>query len=228
LDSASREVDRTLDAKDDKNNNLCGARYPNGKDLNSDLDWNLQETTPRTSNRGSSVDIYAGKSMCLLFNLIGGSIELELCIACAWPKGTEHPLGHSGIHPEQLLLLSSPLSLTPRQEICQLSKLGARTAIRKHPDLPRGLAVGEVATYEISVELPNETSKLWINDTIPQGLIYNESSLCVQGPSLQQELIAANSDGSWQICWFFGDADPAQTIEIAYDCLLENALDNQD
>ena len=112
LDSASREVDRTLDAKDDKNNNLCGARYPNGKDLNSDLDWNLQEATPRTSNRGSSVDIYAGKSMCLLFNLIWGSIELELCIACVWPKGTEHPQGHSGIHPVKLLLLSSSLGLT--------------------------------------------------------------------------------------------------------------------
>ena len=38
LDSAGREVDRTLDAKDDKNNNFCWARYPNGKDLNSDLD----------------------------------------------------------------------------------------------------------------------------------------------------------------------------------------------
>ena len=88
--------------------------------------------------------------------------------------------------------------------------------------------MGEVATYEISVELPNEASKLWINDTISQGLIYNESSLCMQGPSLQQELIAANSDGSWQICWFFGDAGPAQTIEIAYNCLMENALDNQD
>ena len=87
---------------------------------------------------------------------------------------------------------------------------------------------GRSRSLEISVELPNGASKLWINDTIPQGLIYNESSLCVQGPSLQQELIAANSDGSWKICGFFGDADPAQTIEIAYNCLLENALDNQD
>ncbi|MEI8004149.1 MAG: hypothetical protein WCG94_07400, partial [Methanothrix sp.] len=116
---------------------------------------------------------------------------------------------------------------TPCQVISQLSELGARTAIRKQPDQPRSLAIGESAGFEISADLPCGAHELWINDTVPLGLIYNESSLCVQGPGPQSELVTANSDGSQQICLFFGDALPAQTIEIAYNCLLENAPQNQ-
>jgi len=117
---------------------------------------------------------------------------------------------------------------TPCQEISRHSELGARTAIRKQPDQPRSLAVGEEIGFEISADLPKGARNLWINDTISRGLIYNKSSLSVQGPGLQRELAAENSDGFQQICWFFGDAGPAQTIEIAYDCLLENSPENQD
>ena len=88
--------------------------------------------------------------------------------------------------------------------------------------------MGETVGFEISADLPRGAHDLWINDTIPQGLIYNESSLSVQGPGLQRELVAENSDGSQQICWFFGDAGPAQTIEILYNCLLANVPENQD
>ncbi len=69
LDFAGCEVDRTSSVKDDKNNNLCWARFPNGKDLDSDLDWNNQAATPGSSNGGSSADIYAGESLRLQFNL---------------------------------------------------------------------------------------------------------------------------------------------------------------
>ncbi|MFZ2472612.1 MAG: DUF11 domain-containing protein, partial [Methanothrix sp.] len=37
-----------------------------------------------------------------------------------------------------------------------------------------------------------------------------------------------NSDGTQQIAWFFGDAGPAEIIEITYSCLLANAPENQD
>ncbi|HUS74709.1 MAG TPA: lamin tail domain-containing protein [Methanothrix sp.] len=116
----------------------------------------------------------------------------------------------------------------PCQEISQLSQLGTRTALRKQPDQPRSLAVGEVAGFEISADLPNGACDLWINDTIPRGLIYNEGSLSVQGLALQRELVTANSEGSQQVCWFFGDAGPAHQIEIVYKCLLENAPESQD
>lgn len=115
----------------------------------------------------------------------------------------------------------------PCQEIDQRSKLGARTALRKQPDQPRGLAVGETFGFEISADLPKGARDLWINDSIPQRLIYKGSSLSVQGPGLQRELVATNSDGSQQICWFFGDVGPAQTIEILYNCLLTNVPENQ-
>ncbi|MCK9566501.1 MAG: lamin tail domain-containing protein, partial [Methanothrix sp.] len=72
LDSDNIEVDRTSSVKDDKNNVLCWARYPNGKDLDSDLDWIFQAATPGSSNGASSADIYAGDSLRLQFNLTAG------------------------------------------------------------------------------------------------------------------------------------------------------------
>jgi hypothetical protein len=50
----------------------------------------------------------------------------------------------------------------------------------------------------------------------------------VQSLPVLRELTVANSDGTRQICWLFGDAGPAQQIEIAYNCLLENAPESQD
>jgi uncharacterized repeat protein (TIGR01451 family) len=44
----------------------------------------------------------------------------------------------------------------PCQEISQLSELGARTAIRKQPDQPRSLAVGEVAPTRSLPTCPKE------------------------------------------------------------------------
>jgi uncharacterized repeat protein (TIGR01451 family) len=116
----------------------------------------------------------------------------------------------------------------PCQEIGQLSELEARTAIRKHPDLPRCLAVGDKASYEISADLPAGARNLWINDTIAGGLTYNQSSLSVQGHPLQREILVANSDGSSEVCWQFADTGPAQTIEIGYNCQLMNAAECQD
>lgn len=37
----------------------------------------------------------------------------------------------------------------------------------------RALVVGEAAGYQISADLPKGARKLWINDTIPRGLIYD-------------------------------------------------------
>lgn len=312
LDSAGSEVDRTSAVKDNKNNNLCWARYPSGKDLNSDLDWIFQKATAGESNGGSSADIYAGESLRLQFNLTAGcsapsQVQLyadvlssagntaapalalnvgraNLSLSAspdrfdiakgdelAWTvllkndgDGTacdaavnvtlDHGLqlvdmnslnwSYASLAPgqtEQIILKAKVVSSqdsyftlfeaswgpSPCQETSQLSVLGARTAIRKQPDQPRSMAVGEVAGFEISADLPKGASRLWINDTVPQGLMYNRSSLYLQGPSLQQELIAENPDGSQQICWLFADAFPAQTIEIAYNCLLENAPENQ-
>ena len=317
LDSAGREVDRTSSAKDDKNNNLCWARYPNGKDLDSDLDWKFQAATPGSSNGGSSADIYAGESLRLQFNLTAGcsaqsqaQLSAEMLSSAgktlaptlplnirranlslsaspdrfdiakgdeiAWTillendgDGTAYDVvvnvtldqglqlvdidspnkaqnwSYASLAPgqtEQIILKARAVSTQssysstfqarwgpgPCQEISLLSELGARTALRKQPDQPRSLAVGETVGFEISADLPRGAHDLWINDTIAKGLIYNKSSLSVQGPALQRELVAENSDGTRQIGWFFGDAGPAQTIEIAYNCLLANAPENQD
>lgn len=117
--------------------------------------------------------------------------------------------------------------LDPCQEIRQTSLLSPRTAIAKEPDQPRSFTIGQWVPFTIFADLPRGASGLWINDTIPGGLIYNESSLSWQGRDPLQETRKDNLDGSQQICWFFGDIGAAQQIELRYDCLLANLAGNQ-
>jgi uncharacterized repeat protein (TIGR01451 family) len=317
MDSSGREVDRTSDAKDEKNDGLCQARYPKGKDLGSDTDWKFQASTPGSSNGGSSADIYAGESLALSFNLTpgcdaprqaslsgeiissGGTISapsLPLTVRRAnltlsatpdrfdvskgdvvdWTvllendgDGTANSVafnatldaglqlisidstapeivqGYTTLAPGdkvQIRLKARVVSSAgdhsgifkarwgtgPCQEASTVTELGGRTAIRKQPDNLRSLAIGEVADYEVEADLPKGAHSLWINDTIPRGLIYNRSSLSLHGSAPLQEVQIPNSDGSVEVCRLFGDAVPAQTIAITYNCRLENAPECQD
>jgi len=115
----------------------------------------------------------------------------------------------------------------PCQETEQTIILSPRTAIAKEPDQSRSLTIGQSVPFTIFADLPRGASRLWINDTIPGGMIYNESSLSWQGRDPLQEARKDNLDGSQQICWFFGDIGAAQQIELRYDCLLPNIAGNQ-
>jgi len=77
LDSSGQEVDRTVAAKDDKNNNLCWARNSNGRDLDSDFDWKFQAGTPGSANGESTPDLYSGEAVHLKFNLTAGCTALD-------------------------------------------------------------------------------------------------------------------------------------------------------
>ena len=317
IDSSGREVDRTPVAKDEKNNNLCQARYPNGKDLGSDLDWKFQASTPGSSNGGIAACIYAGESLTLSFNLTpgcsaprqaalsgeihsSGSIisapSLPLTVRRAnlsltatpdrfdvakgdvidWTvllvnsgDGTAYGASFNATLDKSLQLKSLDSTASgivqncttlapgaevqirlkarvvssagdysavfnacwgtgPCQEVRTVSELGARTAIRKQPDNIRSLAIGEVADYEVEADLPKGAHDFWINDTIPRGLIYNQSSLSLHGSAPLQEVQTPNSDGSLEVCHLFGDAGQGQTITITYNCRLENAPECQD
>ncbi len=116
----------------------------------------------------------------------------------------------------------------PCESISRIVAIGPRTAIRKSPDAARRLAVGETAGFAISADLPAGARDLWINDSIPRGLVYNESSLYLQGLSLEREVRATGPDGSLFICRHLHDAPSARQAEISYNCLVENAKDNQD
>ncbi len=116
----------------------------------------------------------------------------------------------------------------PCQEVSQCSRVSQWTSIHKSPDSPRNLAVGEIVGYEIRAELPSGAHDLWINDTVAKGLDYNPSSFSVQGIAPQGETIEPNSDGTTQVCWFFGDVGLAQNIAISYNCTLANLPGNLD
>ena len=315
LDASGHEVDRTLAAKDSKNNRLCWARYTNGRDLDSDSDWIFQEATPGSSNGGTATDLYSGESLDIQFNLtadckapssaqlsldmlssagkisassqtiaigranlslsitpdrfdigkgdeiiwtillendgngtannvvINSTISSGLQLLRADPSGSnwrfssleEGQKAEIRLRAKAISTMSS-YSCTvnaywgpgPCQEVREISLLDPRTAIAKEPDGPRYNRIGEAAAFQIFADLPKDVRDLWINDTIAQGLVYNKSSLSVQGLKPQRELMFEDADGSTQICWLFGDAKAGQQIEITYDCMLENAAENQD
>ena len=314
LDLAGREVDRTLEAKDDKNNDLCWARLSDGRDLDNDSDWKFQKATPGLSNGGQPCEIYAGESLGLYFNLSAGcsapdharlyaemdtasgklaspprdmgigranlslfaqpdrfdiakgdtviwtvilenngngtahNVALNATLSSGLVfAGTNSVISRQTISPlapgkrEEIKLRAKAVATKtsyccdfslawgpgPCQEIRQNSQLSPRTAIAKEPDQPRSFTIGQSVPFTIFADLPRGARDLWINDTIPGGLIYNHSSLSWQGRDPMQETRIENSDGSQQISWFFGDIGSAQQIGLRYDCLLPNIASNQ-
>lgn len=315
-DGAGMEIDRTPEAKDEKDDDQCWARYPNGRDLGADPDWRFQKSTRGATNGGGSPDLYASESMSLDFSLTAGcgahggqDLRAEVSTSggsssastppiavkranlslSALPDRYEAALGDEIVwtillenggdgaastvrvndtlgRGLQMIEIDSPgggLNWTytsiaageskavrlraravsdcdyrnlinatwgcgPCQKISLFSELGSRTAIRKEPDYPRSSAIGDPVHYGISADLTKVSSDLWINDTVPKGLIYDRSSLLVQGPSLVKEISALKEDGSLQVCWFFGDVAAAEKIEIGYDALVANSPENQD
>ena len=317
LNSAGLAVDSTAAKKDDKSDDRCWARYPNGKDQEDDLEWRFQDSTRGSSNGGGSNDIYAGESLGLQFNLSAGCNAPEnASIAADFATSNGKVTAESSvitIHRANLALSITPdkyeakegeeivwtirvsnngtgiasdvqvnavlgnglqlmridslskslqwsyalmelgavneVRLTakvvspydyysclvdaewgssPCQEVSQCSRVSQWTSIHKSPDRLRNLAVGEIVGYEIRAELPRGAHDLWINDTVAKGLDYSPSGLSVQGIALQEETIVANSDGTTQVCWFFGDVGLARNIAISYNCTLANLPGNLD
>ncbi len=116
----------------------------------------------------------------------------------------------------------------PCQEESQMVEQGQRTALRKSPDEPRRMAIGETAGFAISADLPAGACDLWINDTIAPGLVYNESSISLHGLALESETRAVGPDGSLLISWRLRDSPSARQAEISYNCLVENGASSQD
>lgn len=315
-DNAGSEIDRTLEAKDEKNNDRCWARYPDGRDLGSDLDWRIQKSTRGGPNGGGSPVLYAQEVLDLEFHLTAGcdarggqSLQAEVSTASGsssvhtptiavkkanlslsavsdrfeaakgdeitWRILLENTGNGTASHVEVNVTLGSGLrmveidspgmglnwsyaSLEPGEQkavrlrakaissddyynlinaswgcgSCQnisiLSKLGSRTAIRKEPDYPRSFTIGDLVRYEITADLTKDTRDLWINDTVPKGLIYNRSSLIVRGPAILKAITSLKEDGSMQLCWLFGNINAAEPIDIDYHALVANDPENLD
>jgi len=72
LNSAGLVVDSTAEKINAASDDHCWARYPNGKDLGVDTDWQFQTSTKGLSNGGGAYDIFAGESFDLQFSLSAG------------------------------------------------------------------------------------------------------------------------------------------------------------
>ncbi|MGV8175811.1 MAG: lamin tail domain-containing protein [Methanothrix sp.] len=129
-DPLGLEVDCTLAAKDGKNNDLCWARYSNGRDLDSDSDWKFQKATPGSSNGGGPCDIYSGEILRIQFNLTAG---------CSAP---EHIQLSAEMQTSSEKISSSPLQMNIGRANLSLSVMPDRFDIAK----------GDEITWTIIVE----------------------------------------------------------------------------
>ncbi len=119
----------------------------------------------------------------------------------------------------------------PCQEVNVRSGLGRRTAIRKLPDNTRSFCIGEDVDFQIEADFPSNGARdLWINDTLPRGLIYNSSSLSCRGADPKKLIVEPPDDISsgGRICWFFGDVISVQRMDISYSAKVANDVANQD
>ena len=112
------------------------------------------------------------------------------------------------------------------------------TTVIKLPDELRYRTIGESVNYTIRVDLPNATVQdLWVNDTLPQGLIYNSTSLLIKDNNDQpislssSENISDPNDGTATVYinWSFGNFDNSanRDIVIQFDAIVANVDGNQ-
>ena len=317
LNSAGLVVDSTAEKINAASDDHCWARYPNGKDLGVDTDWQFQTSTKGLPNGVGAYDIFAGESFDLQFSLSAGcnspekaSVSARVATSCesvnanspeivvnranlalsiaadkydakegeeiVWTirvnnngtgiasdvqvnanlgnglelVGIDSPnndfrWSYASMEPGAVneiklrakvvspceyysCLVDAKWGCGPCQEVSQSSRVSQWTSIHKSPDGQRSRAVGEVANFEISAELPGDAHDLWINDTVPKGLDYTSGNLSVQGIILQKETLTQNSDGSLQIGWLFGDVVSAKSVVISYSCTVSNLLENHD
>lgn len=332
-DLSGMAVDSTSGCTDEEDDDLVWARVPDGRDLDSDLDWTFQESTGGSSNGGIGYDLYPGESISLEFSLtagcsakggqplhadvsgIGGSCSAEsnplnvnranLTVSCV-PDRFEAAKGdevswiisikndgngaardiqvnasvsqcleiQSTGSPDRSLnwsysflgpgeeaevelkarvlsscdhyynLVNVSWGCGPCQAVGYKSEIGRRTAIRKLPDGPRSFAIGEDADFQIEADLPSGVAgSMWINDSIPKGLIYDPSSFYCRGASLKREVLGGAGGGSQEIpaaqepsdaqgaslCWLIENEASAvnHEIELGYSAAVANAIENQ-
>lgn len=129
----------------------------------------------------------------------------------------------------------------PCQAVGCRSEIGRRTAIRKMPDGHRSFTVGEDVDFQIEADLPSgSVGGLWINDSLPNGLIYNASSFYCRGVSPKMDVLDTAGGESpenqetqeaeeTRICWFFGNdaSSTSSSIELGYSAAVANTVENQ-
>ncbi len=127
-------------------------------------------------------------------------------------------------------LINASWGCGPCQVISQKSEIGRRTSVRKQPDSLGSFAIGEDVDFLIEADLPSGGARgLWINDSLPPGLIYKADSFYCKGSRLKKEVldIAGGESSEIRICWFFEDEISSSSIEIGYSATVANTPENQ-
>ena len=108
-----------------------------------------------------------------------------------------------------------------------------QSGLIKLPDPTRIALVGKQVNYSINVELPLANAlQVWVNDTLPSGLIYLPGTLVVTGASTNPvETVSVPNDGTQPviISWFFGDVNNTTGlgIQIEFNASVANITANR-
>jgi fimbrial isopeptide formation D2 family protein len=106
----------------------------------------------------------------------------------------------------------------------------------KLPDELRSRTIGETANYTIIVSLPRAIARnLWINDTLPQGLKYDNDTLTISGATSKLDktpvIVYPANDGKQvsRINWSFGDVNNTlgQNLTIKFNAIVADVSSNR-
>lgn len=106
-----------------------------------------------------------------------------------------------------------------------------QATISKSPtgaDLVR--TIGETVQYTITADLPLATARsVWINDSLPAGLRYENSTLVVSGSGSLKSVLVSGT-GPTDIKWGFGDVNNSlnQDITIRFNATVQDIITSQE
>ena len=96
------------------------------------------------------------------------------------------------------------------------------------PDLVR--TIGETVQYTISADLPLATARaVWVNDTLPNGLRFENSSVNITGAGTLSS-VTITATGPTSIKWYFGDVNNSENkdIQIKFNATVLNVISSYD
>jgi uncharacterized repeat protein (TIGR01451 family) len=114
-------------------------------------------------------------------------------------------------------------------------RVNASTGLIKLPDEPRNASIGLQSNYTLLVRLPRAiVRQLWVNDTIPLGLIYDNSTLQISGAASAVRspvVIDPPNDGTTTtlVHMYLGDVDNAggQNVAIRFNATVADTPENR-
>lgn len=194
-----------------------------------------------TSNPAPNATAFSGQNLRWYYRAVpvAQSVTIEYLARVSWPVVMGTPLKNDGrinwtstqgANPDERSGKDTLLDDYNRRANVTSVVIDS-ASVSKSPtgaDLVR--TIGETVQYTIVADLPQATARdVWINDTLPLGLRFENSTVLVSGAGTLKAVVISGT-GPTSINWGFGDVNNSanQDISIRFNATVQNILTNQE